>query len=419
MPTALTARYVFPVSSPPIENGVVVIDEGRIVSVGHEVPASAQRIDLNELASDRHAVVAIVPGFVNAHTHLEFSDLPTPLGSAGMAFPDWIRAVIGQRAQLSGVDTRQQAIALGLQESLHAGTTTLGDIASSEPVASTYAASPINCVVMREWLGLSDQRVETAREEALRYDTINTLASFGPPTDYHHGFSPHAPYSTHWKIVELLCDSARGNVPVAMHLAESRDELELLKSHSGPFRSLLEELNVWNADAIPHPARPLDYLQRLAQADHSLVIHGNYLADDEVTFIAARADRMTVVYCPRTHAYFRHEMYPLAKMLAAGVNVALGTDSRGSNPDLNLLSEMRHVASNHRQISPATVLQLGTINGAKSLGLEESVGTLEPGKRADLAIVAIANARESDPHRLLLDADMPVVGTYIGGRRVA
>jgi cytosine/adenosine deaminase-related metal-dependent hydrolase len=125
---------------------------------------------------------------------------------------------------------------------------------------------------------------------------------------------------------------------------------------------------------------------------------------------------MSVVYCPRTHAYFGHDRYPLAQMLAAGVNLALGTDSRASNPDLNLLEELRHVAQVHSDVPLAKVLQLGTLAGAKALGVDKLIGTLEAGKQADLAIVPLNGENARDPHELVLHASLPVAQTYIAGR---
>ena len=130
------------------------------------------------------------------------------------------------------------------------------------------------------------------------------------------------------------------------------------------------------------------------------MIHGNYLAADELEFLALERDGMSLVYRPRTHAYFGHDPYPLAKLLALGASVALGTDSRASNPDLSVLAEMRHVARSHRSIPPEVVLSLGTRAGARALGREGEAGTLEPGKLANLAIVPIADRWSADPHEL-------------------
>ena len=228
--------------------------------------------------------------------------------------------------------------------------------------------------------------------------------------------SPHAPYSVHRELLSaVVALSAAEQVPIAMHLAESREELELLRHGTGPLRTFLEEIGAWDAAAIPSGSRPIDYLRLLASAHRALVIHGNYLDDEETAFLAANAERMSVVYCPRTHDWFAHCAYPLEKMLAAGVTVALGTDGRGSSPDLSLLSEMRFAARQHPAVPLDRILQLGTVLGAKALGLEQHVGTLEPGKQADLAIVALPDRDATDPHELLLMSEEPVVGRYFRG----
>jgi cytosine/adenosine deaminase-related metal-dependent hydrolase len=146
-----------------------------------------------------------------------------------------------------------------------------------------------------------------------------------------------------------------------------------------------------------------------------MVVHGNYLDDEEIAFVAAHHERMAVVYCPRTHHWFGHDPYPLSKMLADGVGVCLGTDGRGSSPDLSLLAEMRFVAQKHPTIPLDQILKMGTINGAKALGHERQIGSLEPGKVANLTIVELPNDDASDPHALFLQSDTPVVGSYFLG----
>ncbi len=245
---------------------------------------------------------------------------------------------------------------------------------------------------------------------------------YGPPDTasakpWHAGLGPHAPYSVCPALLEqVVALSRERRVPVAFHLAESRDELEYLRSGTGRLARLLEELGARAVATPPQPLRPLDFLENLASADRSLVIHGNYLDDEELAFLAANAERMSLVYCPRTHEYFAHDPYPLEKALAAGVAVALGTDSRASSPDLSVLEEMRAVSRRHPAVPPSVVLRMGTLNGAKALGLASEVGSLEPGKRADLAIVPLPDGDSSEPERLVLDSHRPVVATWLGGR---
>ena len=161
----------------------------------------------------------------------------------------------------------------------------------------------------------------------------------------------------------------------------------------------------------------MEYLRRLASAHRALVIHGNYLDDKEIGFLAAHAERMAAVYCPRSHEWFGHRPYPLEKMLAAGAVVALGTDGRGSSPDLNLWAEMLAVVRRHPNVPLDRVLEMGTILGARALGWEQDVGSLKPGKQADLTIVALPD-HHARPYELLFESGGPVVGCYYRGVEV-
>jgi len=400
---AFKARYVFPVAGQPIPDGLVTIQGQSIVAVGKDTPAGQVR-DLGN--------VAIVPGLVNAHVHLEFSDLAEPLGELGMPLASWVREVV--RFRQFGPYRPYDAVRLGLQECLDAGTTALGEIAQPRWQSDLFETGRPETTVFLELIALrsdwSDRTLERARRHV---ETGNVSGS------WRAGLSPHAPYSVHPVVLEQVVSlSADERIPVAMHLAESPEELQLLDSATGPFREILENLRSFDPIAFPRGARPLTYLRMLARAHRSLVIHGNYLDDEEIAFLAEHAERMAVVYCPRTHAYFGHSAYPLEQLLSAGATVALGTDSRASSPDLSVLAEMRFVARTCQSIGRDVVLQVGTISGARALGRDHRLGSLEPGKYADMAAVALPDHNASDPYELLFDSDLPVLATWYRGRRI-
>ena len=173
---------------------------------------------------------------------------------------------------------------------------------------------------------------------------------------------------------------------------------------------------MWDPMAIQLGCKPLDYLQVLAEAPRALIIHGNYLTDEEIGFLAKHRDHMSVVYCPRTHAFFAHDEYPLERMLEAGVRVALGTDSRASNPDLCLLEEMRQVARQFPELSLDTILQMGTIAGAEALGLADEAGTLTAGKLADL--VAIPCSTHDEPLDAVLRSNATPSHVVVRGKLI-
>jgi cytosine/adenosine deaminase-related metal-dependent hydrolase len=381
----LRARWVFPVDQPPLENGVVEVLGNEIVAVRPYRSGDAVE-DLGD--------VALLPGLVNAHTHLEFSHLTKPLGQPRMAFPDWIRLVIEYRRTVGQTSSSaRDAVAAGLAESHACGVALLGEIATYE---QPHPSDQPEQVVFAELLGLKVERIEPLWQRAQQ-----VVADAGSVC---HGLSPHAPYTVHPELLVRVCElSAEKQFPVAMHLAESLEEIEFLQAGSGRMVELLQEFNAF-ARVVPRGTRPLEYLQQLAGAWKSLVIHGNFLSPDEIEFAGQRSERMSIVYCPRTHAYFNAGDYPLAEMLAANVNVCLGTDSRATNPDLSLFEEMRFVAQRHPRVTPEGVLYLGTQAGADALGQGDRYGSITPGKSARLTKVALKSFHAVDPHELLFEA---------------
>jgi aminodeoxyfutalosine deaminase len=393
--TTLRARWVLPIDGPPIEGGCVTLHDGAIVSVGSRATDAGAATDLGD--------VMLLPALVNAHTHLEFSGLAKPLGSPGMSLPTWIRSVIADRGR--GDRDAAAAIAAGLEESRNAGVGAIGEIATSP--AALYDANDDGenaLLLFQEAIGFSAGRVDSVFAEMERRVELAGAAA---------GISPHAPYTVHPRLLGRLVDLAvEHRLPIAMHLAESREELELLRDGAGPFQELLADRSMWDASAIPRGSRVLDYMRQLSRAERSLVIHGNYLDAEEIAFAASQRERMSVVYCPRTHAYFGHEPYPLAAMLDAGVRVAFGTDSRASTPDLNLLSEVRFAAAHHPGVAPAMLLRMATLDGAAALGLEGSLGSIAIGKAGRLITVP-CDATERDPYAPLFDGSAQPVVTLL------
>ena len=415
----LKARLVFPVAGEPIRDGVVTIEGTRIVAVGRcGATVSHEARDLGN--------VAILPGLVNAHVHLDFSDLPAPLGEPKSGLVPWIPRVMDYRRHSSGAGPR--SVALGLAESVRGGVTTLGDIAQADWPIGAAAGIPVNLTIFQELIAPTAWRVAAAME--LAKSSLRHIAPHQqtpphcngggvseqeePAVIRRPGLSPHAPYTVHPELLSaVVALSAAERVPVAMHLAESPEELELLSSGTGLLRTLLEDLGAWDGGLFRPGTRPLEYLRLLATAHRALVIHGNYLDDEEIGWLAAHAERMAVVYCPRSHEWFGHRPYPLEKLLAAGAVVALGTDGRGSSPDLSLWAEMLAAARRHPAIPLSRILEMGTLRGARALGYDD-IGSLVPGKQADLTIVPLPDHDAAGPYELLFESKGPAGSFYRG-----
>jgi cytosine/adenosine deaminase-related metal-dependent hydrolase len=453
---ALRARLVCPVAAPPIEDAIVVIEGDRIQRIGRQAPPDVEVEDLGD--------VALMPGFVNAHCHLEFSGQKRPIGRTGITLPDWIRQVIEKRPNAKKIG---KVIADGLEESIRYGVTTVAEICRTETEAyRTNGYSP-RLVLLQESIGFSQARAQSALNAAdARLEELATLTrpsdisgnghaasvngsngyanghsnghsnghtngyaydgnGFGlngsapkPSPRYQLGVSPHAPYTASPQLIrELVSLAATRGMPVAMHLAESPEELQLLAEGRGPFQQILEERGMWDPWVIGRGSAPLDYLRMLTRAPKSLVVHGNYLDYSELAMMARQAGAMSLCYCPRTHAHFKHKPYPLTQALELGVPVCLGTDSRASSPDLSLLSEMREVAARHPGVPAETILRMGTLAGAEALGLGD-VGAIRPGAMADLVSVPLPKNAKGRPDEMLaavLRSDEDVEYVWLGG----
>lgn len=375
----LRARWIVPIASPPIENGFVVIAGGRIVRTGKVTPDISRSRDLGD--------VAILPGLVNAHTHLEFSDLACPIGHAGMELADWIVEIIQSRTARGegAADSTRNVIERGAAEAAHSGTALIGEIATTPWLPPS---ANLEILSYAEVLGLSPARATERFGAALEHITAHPHAS---------GISPHAPYSAPPELITQCVEAAvLSTCPLAMHVAESPAERDLLQHGSGPLAQSLRSLGLDVTSHFPWPSSsPFTWLiNLLSRAPAASIVHGNDLRRDEIDIIA-RHSSLSVVYCPRTHAYFGHARHPVADLIAAGINVALGTDSRASNPDLQLWREIRHLLHHRQDLPPARVLRMGTQGGAVAMQREHLYGTLQPARMAALASVPTSAANVS------------------------
>jgi len=395
-PWTLTARWVFPADGPPLERGTVTISGDRILSVE---PHGARPADY-DLGNS-----ALMPGLVNAHTHLDLSGMRGKCPPTDPEhFTDWLRAVILYRGTTDYEKLRDE-IRAGIGECLRFGTTLIGDIAGREDASwAELVNAELRSVVFLELLGVTTTRAEKALEVGSWW-----LQSSRQTRNCRKGLSPHAPYSVRPTLfVKASWESAwHGGCPQAIHLAETRAELVLLSERTGPFVSFLKELGVWEeAEFVGRPETVVE-LQSVLPV---LFVHCNYL--EPATPIGPNA---SIVYCPRTHAAFGHPTHPFREFLARGVRVALGTDSLASNPDLDLLAEARFVHQRHPDVAGNTLLRMATLSGAEALGWEDETGSLTPGKSADLVVLPLPDIEATDPHQLILASALPVRSVLFRG----
>ena len=380
----LTARWVFPVSGPPIPHGIVTICDDLIEAVSESRWC---------LVDEDLGNAAILPGLVNPHTHLDLS------GARGLIpptdpehFTDWLRAVIAYRRSRSAEEVAAD-IRTGLAEAMRFGTTLLGDISAEGQSWDALAAAPLRAMVFRELIGLSDERAKAAWSVGKAWHAKKL-----PAPDTRRGLSPHAPYSARHSLITGL---SRRSICGTIHLAESPAEMELLAHRSGPFVDFLKSLGVWDPTGLIGDVRSV--LTGNRDVGKLLLAHCNYIPLPDVACIGFD---MSVVYCPRTHAAFRHPPHPFRELQARGVRVCLGTDGLTSNPDLDPLAEARFVHRRYPDLPGDVLLTMITFAGAEALGWADKAGCLEPGKSADLVVVPLPDQEAADPHDLLF-ADHP------------
>lgn len=364
------SRWIFPISQPPIQNGWVLADGHRILDVGAGKPPEGD-FPVDDLGDS-----AILPGLVNAHTHLEFSSLARPLGHPGITLPQWIGLVLAERRQ-----TRRdpgKTIAAGLRESEAAGVRLVGEIATT-PWAGFRHQHRSEVIAFAEVLGLSDQRADETVAAAAAH-----LAKAAVSLHVSGGVSPHAPYSTSLAAVERSVRLAnQQGVVVAMHLAESEAERALIERGDGPFAEVLQQMGLLPPGMFPlGPDGTLQFLKLLARAPAGLVVHGNDLRDPEIDWLAQQP-HLSVVYCPRTHAFFGYPPHPVRQLLQRGIRVALGTDSRASNPDLSLWNEVLWLFQHRSDLDRQDVLAMATLQGANALQRPD-LGRIAPGADSGL-----------------------------------
>jgi len=398
-PPALTlrARWLIPVAGRALDGGWVRIERRRIVAIGAGRP-SGPTTDLGD--------VVLLPGLVNAHTHLEFSRLERPIAADG-GLPGWIARLVAVRRQAAGAGDHRSAVADGLAESLAAGVTALGEIATA-PMPTVPRPAP-RLRVYRECLGLGPAAIDRAKA------ALATARAVAPPGVF-PGVSPHAPYSVAAPLARWLVAAARRQrLPLALHLAESADEAGLIEDGTGPFRELLEGLGAWPTPPPSLLTAP-QWLALSARAPRALVVHATHLAGaapGSLECLARHRRRLAVAVCPRTALLLAGRLPPIDRLRATGVRLALGTDGRGSAPDLDLRAECRTLVE-AGLVSPAEALAMATVDAAWGIGLEHLCGRLAVGRPGDLT--AIATGPTGDPHAALLDPAARVVLTLVGGR---
>jgi 5-methylthioadenosine/S-adenosylhomocysteine deaminase len=371
MTRVLSADWVLPVEAPPIPDGAVAIEDGRIVAVGRS----------DELGSDEHhADAAILPGFVNAHTHLEYA-VYAGFGDGLADFATWI-GLHTQRKRRIGFDDYVAIARLGAAECLASGVTTVADCSFSGAAALAADELGLRARVYLEVFGAEPEEVLSQLAEQRE----RAAAAEGDLVEL--AVSPHALYSVGIEAYRALVELGQ---PLATHLSESESELRYLREGGGPWTGI-----PWLVE--PPGTSGVRLLAREGLLGPALLAVHCTVADEEEVALLAEHD-VAVAHCPRSNAAVGCGIAPLRELRDAGVRVGLGSDSPASAPSFDFFDELRAAVLLARArerrpdaLSPEDALALATLGSARALGLEAEVGSLAPGKRADLMVVSLAGS---------------------------
>ena len=380
----LRARLVMPIAAAPIRDGAVCLSGNQIVSVGRWRDVKAVRARVQDLGEK-----ILLPGLVNAHCHLDYTgmagQLPPP-----RSFVDWLQFITTNKSGWFYSEFAEAWIA-GAKMLLNTGSTTVGDIEMiPDLLPEVWSATPLRIFSFLEMTGVRSRRPPPE----IIQEALDKIAAT-PGGRGRMGFSPHAPYSTTPELLRLAGEiSRRQNLRLVTHVAESVDEFEMYSHGKGRMFTWLSRGGRDMSDC--GHGSPVQHLERHGLLGSNLLaVHVNYLVPGDAALLAKH--QVSIVHCPRSHAYFKHRPFPLAELAKAGLNICLGTDSlasvhqaRKQKVELSLFDEMRELAAINPTLKPETILQMATVNGAIALGMKGKIGELAPGALADLIAIPYA-----------------------------
>jgi 5-methylthioadenosine/S-adenosylhomocysteine deaminase len=393
----IKARWILPITAPPIPQGGILIKGERIERVLTEEEIKAfPRHQIWELPYH-----ILLPGLINAHTHLELTCLANTPWEDKTSFTTWIKELVTTVRGWQEEDFIR-SIKKGIQELIRNGIIAVGDISTTGLSLPLLSESGLAGIVYHEILGFSPQvlieRIESLKKKLEAYPSHEILAS---------GISPHSPFTLSPQLLKEAYNLARErNLPLSIHLSETKEEVDFLLGDGKEIINLLKSLQAWDDYWQPPRTTPVKYLAQLETLSGIVGVHMNLVNEAEIKLL--KTHEVKGIFCPKSNVWFcRPNTHPLPKLLSNNILVALGTDSLASNNSLNLFEEMRQVKSFFPEISNQTLLEMATINGAQVLGLADRIGSLTPGKEACLIAVEMEEAHYDPIDYIIEKADKP------------
>jgi len=386
----LTASWVVPVTGPPLRRGRVLLDGGTVAWVGEADDPAAPAGPPEDLGAG-----VLMPGLVNAHTHLELSHLAGRL-DASRGFVPWVRDLVARR-EAAGPEPARQGAAAAIEALVSLGTAAVGDVSNDLAHLDLLAASPLRAVVFFELIGWDPDKVPAAL--AFADARLAALPAAVRSAGLEVRLAAHAPYSVAPGLLRAL--GARPDY-AGLHLAESPEETRFLATGEGEWPAFLAERGMAHVRFNPPRKSPVAYVDGLGALRSGVVAaHCVQVDDDDCARLAGSG--VHVALCPRSNRTLGVGRVPLPRLMAAGVRLCLGTDSLASAPTLNLLEEAAVLHEAFPEVPPAALVRMATAGGAEALGLDD-LGTLAPGRSAALAFVP-APSDPADPLEYLVSGE--------------
>lgn len=401
----LTAKYVMPITSSFIENGAVLVRDDKIEAVGTAEELKAQYPD-EELKD--FGLAALMPGFVDCHTHLRYTALRGLFED--MVYADWKRAMLQVEPFFEKEDWEVSA-RLGALEAIASGITTVADVAFVSAAAHAVDEGGLRAICFREVTTVRPDSVERVMNEAI--EDIERWSTQVDTSRIRFGLAGGPMYATHPKVYSAIAKYVGdGDMPVVVNAGGSKEETEFIRYGSGPFSihasKLAQHYDLNLPPWLPSGVSPVRYLYNwgILGVPNILVIHGVQVDDTDIKILAQQG--VSLAHCPRIAAKLGMGYAPINKMLDAGMTVAMGTDSPAAVDTTDMIDEMRLGLMLSRAMSDKgskvmtseKMLRMATIEAAKALNMDDQVGSLEPGKKADLIAIDLHNSHQnptSDP----------------------
>lgn len=397
----LTAKYVIPITSPYIEDGAVLVRDDEIVDVG---PAASLKEKYPDEEMRDLGLSALMPGFVDVHTHIGYTALRGMFGD--LPYAEWKRRVLHTEPFFSKEDWVDSA-RIGALEAVASGITTIADISASG--VSLIPAREMGLRARVYYEVLTTQKEHAVDVVAEGVDKIMRWKDEYGSDLLDFGLAPGPVYGCHPSVFEEIAKVAtRENIPVAMHLAGSQEETDFIRYGSSPFGVQVSEHEQGKLASayppwLPAGTSPVSYVSNWGILDVPgiLAIHCVHVDDDDIEILKAKDVR--IGYCPRINAKLGMGSMPLEKFWAAGLTIGLGTDSPAAVDTTDMIDEMRiglmitRATSSERflQASSANALRMATIGSARALGIDDKVGSLEAGKQADIIAIDLHNSHQN------------------------